>query len=424
MPNARVLAEAKLFRGKLTLGSKDFKIRFRVSTDSRHNLELEFESPSSALLQAIRTLDSTPGTEVQTCCLIGRSSDGWLFWTDDFAPDHPNGDVLSGEIYSAYVFSPDHKCSEKLVFERFFRGFNSWDGVRIETPLGVAGISASATSEDRQALSARVAVISDDISAPLDWWAEASKYLSYIGPGISFIDGGWVKFPVERFASPNGSLWRFLSVTSSPREFPPEHSLNNSEMLKTLFESYFRTPPLAENFWDAVSWMYLPTNNNEGRFLGAMTAIEFWLSSEFDERQNFLHMTKNEFKPIYKALLSVIKILNISDAMKSDAETKLHDLRRFSLRQKTAKAFSIRDISLAGISDEEIKWLVKSRNNLVHRGKWLEDDGWDLIYLAREILTRIIFNAINYSGTYDSYVGGNGVHRRNFPSCETVTNSR
>lgn len=420
MSDKRILSKEKPFRGQLTVGDKNFRTRFSASTDLHHNLELEFEPPSAHLLWAIKSLDSKPGTEVQACRLIGRSEDGLLFWSDEFCPDYPNADVVTGLAYTAYVFSPHHKCCEKLVLERFFRGFNSWDGVRVETSLGVAGLEAAANSEDRQTLSSRIAVISDDTSAPLMWWIKASQYFSHLGPGISFIDGGWVKYPIERFSSPHGSLWRFLSVTSSPREFPPEHALNNREMLKALFESYFQTPRPSKDFWDAVSWMYLPTSNNEGRFLGAMTAIEFWLSSEFDERKNFLHMTKNEFQPIHSALYSIVKLLPISDSMKDDANTKLHDLRRLSLRKKIVKAFKLKGISLAGIGETDLKYLVNSRNNLVHRGKWLEDDGWRLIYLARELITRIVLHSIGFDGTYDSYFGGDGVHRREFPSCKKV----
>ena len=40
---------------------------------------------------------------------------------------------------------------------------------------------------------------------------------------------------------------------------------------------------------------YLPTTNNEGRFLGAMTAIELWLSLEFQSEEEFVHDAKDEF---------------------------------------------------------------------------------------------------------------------------------
>jgi len=423
-PN-RILAEPKHFEGSICIGKVTYPLGFTASTNGLHELELAFDVLSAesgiAVFKAFMTAGK-PGEHVKWHVIAGSSEDGWSFYTDSFESHKFNlqTGTLSGTVYSSFVFSPDHESPTRLGMERWMRGFNSWDGARVETPLGIAGVESHVSNQDRQLVSARVGITQEEFSDPIKWGIKAREYLNYVCAGLSFIDGGWVAYPIERFSTPLGSFWRFIAVSSSPREFSPEHSLSNSEMLKALFESYFREPVPKDNFWDAVSWMYLPTTNNEGRFLGAMTAIEFWLSLEFDAEGDFSHLSEEEFSPIFSVIFSVLKIAKVPQPMIDGAENRIRNLRQFSLKQKIVKAFERRGISLTDISKSYLQQMITRRNTLIHEGKWLDGMDWEMVYLARELVTRIVLHTISFEGTYDSYLGGSGAYRRTYPSCERM----
>ena len=60
---------------------------------------------------------------------------------------------------------------------------------------------------------------------------------------------------------------------------------------------------------------------------------------------------------------------------------------------------------------------IKERNTIVHRGEVVALT-WELIFVVRERVTRILLNALNYVEPYKCYLDGDG-QRRQFPACKT-----
>ena len=60
--------------------------------------------------------------------------------------------------------------------------------------------------------------------------------------------------------------------------------------------------------------------------------------------------------------------------------------------------------------------LIKERNTIVHRGEAVALT-WELIFVVREMVTRILLNALNYVGPCECYLDGDW-QRRQFPACK------
>ena len=82
-----------------------------------------------------------------------------------------------------------------------------------------------------------------------------------------------------------------------------------------------------------------------------------------------------------------------------------------------------RSISLTDITEDDMCKLATNRNSLVHeadfcRGKLGEKELSHIFAQSHELLTRIIFDILDFSGQYCSYTSKTGT--RIFPECDEV----
>ncbi len=415
--NKRILEEPVSFSGTVSFESHTYDVEFEIFTDETHNVLIRFKNDDDSLRRFLEMGSyGSPGESIKTLSVMGSTSDGKSFSSEYFHPKFDEEKSAYGVFYNSEYNDPHFVNDECRFFQRFFRGFEAFDSVDVDTPLGKVRVGAGAGIKDRQQLSGAVTVISDAEVDKDTWLVGVRKFMEHMHAGLSFVDGGWLRTPLERFGGPDGGTWIFHEASSSPRELPPEHFLSNREIIEALINNYFSVAPVDVKVWDAIGWMQLDTSNHSGRLLAAMTAIELWLSSQFTEHE-LKFVTHVEFESLKVAMTEVINRAEISHDFKQSAREKLKYFHEFSLKRKIWVAFERNGISLNDISRGDIKKLVEVRNAIVHRGTHFNDDTeWEMVLLAREILTRIVIHSLGFEGSYDSYLGG-AQHRRSFPSC-------
>lgn len=416
--NQRILKEPVSFRGTVSFESHTYDVEFDIFTDETHNIWARFKKSDESLKRffAMGSYGS-PGESISTLSISGIAPEGRSFLSEHFYPKFDEEKDAYGVFYRSQYNDPNLRNTEYRIFERYFRGFEAFDSVEVDTSLGKVRVGAAAGITNRQQLSGAVTVISDAETDKDSWLNDTRKFMEHMHAGLSFIDGGWLRTPLERYWGPDGGAWIFYNAFSSPRELPPEHFLNNREIIESLIRNYFSASPVDEKVWNALGWMQLDTTNHSGRLLAAMTAIELWLSSQFSEDE-LKFVSDDDFEPLRVALKQVIDCSDIDNDFKQSAREKLKYFHEYSLRRKVRSAFELKGISLNEISRDLIQKLVETRNAIVHRGEQFDDDReWAMVLLAREILTRVVLHSLGFEGSYDSYLGG-AQHRRSFPNCE------
>lgn len=174
---------------------------------------------------------------------------------------------------------------------------------------------------------------------------------------------------------------------------------------------------------------------SEVRLVNAMTALENLVDSHLADSDALIR-PKGEFNKTRRLLRQVIKqcvekwsdddLKNVGEAVTALNE-KLADLNRRSIFEKIKRLAELWSVPLDGISDEQIKFAKAARDLIVHRGNYYEegkdkgDNLWEHVTVIREIVVRFILTAINFKGSYCSYLGG--YHITQFPPDPTDLSS-
>jgi hypothetical protein len=117
---------------------------------------------------------------------------------------------------------------------------------------------------------------------------------------------------------------------------------------------------------------------------------------------------------------------NIGDGV-NELDAKLLNLNRKSIFEKIKRLAELWSVPFDGISDRQIKSAKSARDLIVHRGNYdkagedKNDDLWEHVTVIREIVVRFLLTAVNYNGSYCSYLGG--YHRTQFPPQASELNS-
>lgn len=404
------------FEGTLSDGASTAPIAFMLRAGEDCRLIFDVEPGDQALGKLSFANTGRPGLEMPEFSLKAESAAGNSIESDSISilqHGHSNeGHTIRIEASAAIVVVRMTEPTERPLLRLWFRSFKSWRNPTIETPLGTVSTHGDTKVATDDILSGCVEIWAPEGELPDNWRAEADKFLTHMHRGISLVHGGRLQTP--RFDDISGHEWKttFFSGDAFRSEFPVQHQLNHGPMLQALVDRYFSKGPLPEILWTALGWMQSDTTFDDLRFLTAMTALETIIESELPEKRGTT-LAKPAFKTLRGALDATVAASTLSDIDKAIFSTRLAGINRKSFAEKINALFDHYQIPRTDFEGDAIPRLVKLRNDIVHRGQMPDGvDGWPLIILVRELITRILLSALDFKGSYCCYVGG--LHDRQF----------
>ncbi len=155
-----------------------------------------------------------------------------------------------------------------------------------------------------------------------------------------------------------------------------------------------------------MGWLNNDSSIDEVRYLTLMTAIETILHSLVPDASSTL-LPKTKFKPIRNALIQALAEFELSQDERDVLESNIKQINRAPLSQKLNAVVKKYGLPSEVFDQSLIRRLNKQRVSIVHQGKSLNDDNlWECMLYAREMIALIVFSELRYKGRYQSYAEG------------------
>lgn len=419
------------FEGSISGENFSMPIGFSAEVDGRGNLNIILDTlpTSRETFELQRGLSR--GQETPLWKLHGVGPKGEILSSDDFtitgyrSSDDASGSktTLKGQCYEAEIVSTlSEPCTPQ--FRWGFRRFRSFTGMRqqIEEGMLFAG-GAPPDPNDSQILTGSIVVKSDQSEVPTSWWSAIEDRADHVRRVLSLASGVYLQPYIEDRLEGTEHRLRIFRRGKTPQPFlSPFHFLN----LEPIFKSACQSPPdVRARFLEldsALRWLLAPGHYDESRLLGAMTALENIVEQTYPSNKNPL-MKRSVFEKFAKAVRALMREMALPDA----ALAKVPELNRANFIDKVMRYVSEHGIVVADFPNGGLDPVIKARNVVVHTGIYFNDtpgqiDLWDHILVARELVIRILLDALKFEGNYFSALHGDEQLR--FPSCRRLADDQ
>lgn len=431
--------EATSFSGLLQADGHVMPLIFSIRISHSGEILFEFgdlplNQKSSFICERFHNDDS----EFQFFTLIGQADDGTEFKTEDlyfhsiskeWSKGHDWIIKMVGGCYCAKIHR-DLLEGTLLPFLRIhLKGFQNFSRLTNQCSLGTIVMNGAKSIDDSNTITGYIEVHPD--MQPLDlpkWHSDAEKLVEHVRRIMSFASAATLQNPITEYNS--GNTFE-ITVYSQSKHLPTHlrvfHYVNQQSIYDAAVKSYFEISFRDKNLYFAIEWFCMPTTYSEVRLINAMTALEFIVDSNLPKNESLIQ-SNHKFKKIKNEISLVIEdiLINRSSENSIDAskvvnsyKEKLAELNRRTIYQKIKTLAQLWSVPLDGISDALIKEAKSARDRIVHRGKYYEEedgkivDLWTHVNVIREIVIRFVLTAINFNGSYYSYLGT--CHEVQFP---------
>lgn len=421
---------SRRFEGSVSGENWIVPVVFAAEVDARGELQLAFDPlPLTAETLKLRTGES--GQKALQWVLRGQGPAGETIHSTTFSiTGYTHHVAEESEISFSGV------CSQADIVEiipqplpyaelrwamRRFRSFN-WLQHPIEGGTIYAG-GAAPDSQDSQLLTGTIIVKADVANVAPSWWVEADAHADHLRRVLSLASSVYLLPYVEIRLEGRERRLKVLRRSKAPKPFlPPFHFLNLGPIFTTACTP---TPEVRARFLQldsALRWLLAPGHYDESRLLGAMTALENIVEGAYPSNK-FPIVTKSAFEKFAKKVRTLIREENLPEAVIK----KVPELNRDSFIDKVQRYVDEHGIVTADFPNGGLDPVIKARNAVVHTGIYFKDtpgqiDLWDHILVARELVTRILLDALEFEGNYFSYLHGDQQLR--FPSCRRLTDAQ
>ena len=441
------LMEIKSFSGTLEASGYSTPVIFSASISHSGKIIFDFGIiPLTQETAYIQQLFHEESPKFEAFTLSGTSDDGTEFKTKDLYFTCLN-DSWSKEAGS--LMRPDGNCrctdlyrtldeiSPKPLLRIRLKGFQNFHRLKATCRLGLIEMAGASSIDDRDTVTGAIEIRPE--IKPVDlatWHDEADKLLEHIRRLMSVASAATLQVPIIEYIVENKfEITVFSQSRHAPSSMDVIHFLDQQPFFEAAVKSFFEPPIAVKNLFFAIEWFSMDSSYSEVRLVNAMTALENLVDSNLAD-SDVLIRPKGEFKKTRKVLRQVIEqcvkkwsaddLKNVGEAVKALNE-KLSDLNRRSIFEKIKRLAELWSVPLDGISDEQIKFAKAARDLIVHRGNYYEegkdqgDNLWEHVTVIREIVVRFFLTAINFKGSYCSYLGG--YHITQFPPQASELNS-
>lgn len=444
------LMEIKSFSGTLGAGGYSTPITFSASISYSGKIIFDFSliplTPETAYIQKLFHKDKE-SQKFEDFTLSGTSEDGTEFKTEelyfvDLSHEQPwfvaaVNLKLVGNCRSAKLFSSLDEISPKPLLRIRLKGFQNFHRLKATCRLGLIEMGGASSIDDPETVTGAIEIRPE--IKPVDlatWHDEADKLLEHIRRLMSVASAATLQVPIIEYIVENKYKITVLSQSEhSPSGLRVIHFPDQQSFFEATVKSFFEPPVQVKNLFFAIEWFSMDSSYTEVRLVNAMTALENLVDSNLADSDALIR-PKGEFNKTRRLLRQVIKQCiekwsdedseTVGEAVKNLNE-KLADLNRRSIFEKIKRLAELWSVPLDGISDKQIQSAKGARDLIVHRGNYYEegedksDDLWEHVTVIREIVVRFFLTAINFKGSYCSYLGG--YHITQFPPDPTDLSS-
>jgi len=407
------------FEGTISLRDHAVPISFDAGIDDEGGLTLSLDDIRPGRAGAPFHPQGEPLQPQATCSLEGRSADGWRFATEALYVTSwrrpPDDRVELGADASLAAFSRDAPPDHQDVRAWYVRKLETIHGIERQTRLGRLVFTGHA-ERPSQAPSAVIAIHAGAQEVP-GWWDASERFLIHISRVLSFACGVYV-LPIYELSVRHGvKTLRVVRRGPSPAPYmPPFDMLFMNQIFARAVDTFDDCPAAIEQLEPAIRWMTAAVAYEESRLINAMSALESILARSdlpdlFMDRDGFLDL-RGRVRRFLRA-----------EGAPSRMGGKADELNRRSFRDKVEDLLATRAIVTSDLPDGWLRAVTDARNVIVHTGVAPDLPAPDArlldhIVWAREIVTRIVLDAIGFTGQYQSWL-----HRSDylsFPGCRPM----
>ena len=431
--------EIKSFSGTLEASGNITPITFSVSISHAGKIIFDFGViPLTQETAYIKKLFYKESPKSEDFTLTGISEDGTQFKTKNLHLTSLNdpgnketGSLMQpvGECLCAELHRTLDKISPKPFLRICVKGFKNFFELRASSFLGTIVMNGIKSIDDPDTITGDIAIQPETNPVDIDaWHDEADKLLEHIRRVMSIASAAILQVPIIEYIVENKCEITVLSQSKhTPGGMGVIHFLEQQPFFDAAVKSFFEPTIKVKNLFFAIEWFSMDSSYSEVRLVNAMTALENLVDSNLGDHDTLI-LSKGEFNKIRRVLRQVIEKCiakrsdvdseNIGDAVNT-LNAKLSDLNRKSIIEKIKRLAELWSVPLDGISDDQIQSAKSARDRIVHRGNYYtdgqdkSDDLWEYVTVIREIVVRFLLTAINYKGSYCSYLGG--YHITQFP---------
>jgi hypothetical protein len=406
------------FQGSFSNGTDEVAASFRAGIDDDGNLILTVDPISPARAALFLAPTGEPLRDMATLSLHGASEDGWRFASDTvhiLRWSHPEGRVEIRADCGLAEISRNAHPGHRDMRAWFFRKLAAIHGIERQTPLGRLVLRGYREGADQQPIS--VLAIHAKSQEEADWWDESERFLIHLERILSFACDVYLVPIYEQRVRGGVMTYTLVQRGRTARPYmQPFDLLYMEQIFGCAIRTFEERSETVERLDPAIRWLTASVAYQESRLINAMSALESILERS-DLPKLFL-----EDESAFKALRKKVQALLKNEKAPGRMGGKVGELNRRSFRDKLEYLIAARAIPTGDFPEGWLTAIIEARNTIVHTGVApdLPADArlLDRIVWAREIVTRIILDALGFEGQYQSWLHRSAYLR--FPGCQPV----
>lgn len=400
------------FEGAVSIGDFTADVTFVAIAGKDCRLVVDPFRVDGETYVALRKAMGRPGEHGQTVKLAGASVDNIVFSSNDMdvsgtkiGSEGFEIRLTAGEASIIVPRSTDEKGTRPAI-KFALRGFKSVRPRPVKAELGKVIVRGGHKPSSSDEVSGEIIVQSAERLPDEDWYTEAEHLAEFIWKGLQFGHGGRLQVPLIQVFRPESVAVTFYQGAGRPHHLPAIHYMDQSAFIEALVRRFEDPDAFPDAVWQAVGWLNNDSSIDEVRFLTLMTAIETILDSLVPTRQSTI-VPKTDFEPIRDALLNVLSGHELTRTHAEIFANKIKALNQATLSNKLQAVIEKYHLPTDLFADDILRRLNKQRVSIVHRGLAREDDDlWQCILIARELIARVVFAELRFKGTIESYAEG------------------
>lgn len=430
MANARGM-ENRQFNGKLHHDGAHVEVTFICGIDEAGRVNIVFHQfqcdDKSAFL--LKNHDE-PGARFTKFRLTGDAVDGTTFDCDNIVMVNL-GSCFSEDCqtfapvvaYSLIKFVIRSAESGLPVLVCRIKGFESFRGLSTSSPLGVVEMVGEMDANGKNEISGWVRIRANQSYENIEEWRKKAEALClHIRHLMSFGAGISLSCPIVEF---HKNRMVYIDVYSRSEQeksiFPVFSPLHLQQFFESVVHSHFDPSILVKKLTYATQWFTMRNAYREANLISSMTVLENLVGSNLPEEDTLI-LSSKVFDKFRKKLRCGIKeqAENLFDdqiiqkSLVTDLNERLADLNRRPLLYKIKLLATRWGVDLSDIPEQRITEAKSARDHVVHRGHYeskltTAEDLHDHILTVREIVVRFVLTALDFHGSYISYLYGSSL---------------
>lgn len=426
--------EPKNFAGTLSKDGDEVEVAFTVGLDAAGEVVLTLDSiPLDEKSAFISRHFHVEGTRFAEFSVSGSATDGTTFECDDviFTSmgnkfEQNSATMAPVAHYSLATLTMAGDRSDRPALTWRIKGFESIRPLDTTSPLGSVKMVGARDMNGKNEISGWIRVWADSMPQEIEEWrTNADALCLHLLHVMSFAACVKLACPMSEFF--HEGLVKVKACSQGPQEksnWPVFSWLQLNEIFKCAVRSHFEPAFKVHNLYFAIQWFTMRGAYREADLISSMTVLENLIDSNLSEEDTLILPLK-KFEKLRRKLSVVIKeqATEWTDnpieqkAFVHEFNNRFSDLKRRSLIDKIALLARRWGVKLDDIPEANIREAKSARDQVVHRGYYESKSGMtsdlhDHMLTVRELVVRFILTALQFEGSYMSYIGG--YHARTF----------